>query len=271
LYRGNATRFSRGSGFIKLLLNSHWYILITIEVTAAVSNASCNTLIIMSTYDQSLKAADFLKAVANALSKVLCGETEVRNYGKYEDLPMADHVVVTCPSLSLLLEKEHPGWDSSSPHYNDRKLAEDHAVHLLSRPLLTNSSSCLAGTAEALRHNILSSLALLVDSRLNAYSDLLERHAAVASYTTEDMSQWAIREKNLRILSKGAQVEAASFSTLFECDDATIVEDDGAGEASGQLTVSMDLVIPTRSGKATLAAIAFHTSGRIRGASCLFL
>lgn len=220
----------------------------------------------MSTYDQSLKATDLLKAAANALSKVFSGETEVRNRRNAPEVAMAnDHVVITCPSLSLLREKEHSGLDSSSssPHYNDRKLAEDHAVHLLNRPLRTNDSNRLSGTADALRHNILSSLALLVDSRLHAYTDLLERHAAVAA--SDDVSEWVIREKNLRILSKGAQVEATSFCTQWECHDVTENGEDTA-EAAVQLLVSMDLCIPTRNGKTTLAAISFRTSGRIRGA-----
>ena len=223
----------------------------------------------MSTHRQSLNAAQVLNGIANALSKVFRGEAP-----EFRDVAMTDHVVFTCTSLSLTREKEHACLEDSSPHHGiDRKRAEDHAIHLLNRPLVLSGAldEILAHTADTLRRNILSSLAQLVDSRLYVYTDLLTRHAAVASShqprNKEDVaSQWAIQEKALRILDKGAQVEAAALRTQFECREQSVEATSTSVAAALHFIVSMDLVVPSRNGTTTLAAVSFHTSGSIRGA-----
>jgi hypothetical protein len=210
-------------------------------------------------------------------------------------LKMAEEIVLSCPSLSLLHEKEDQHGDSH--RYTDRKVAEEHAVDLLNRPLSLLSAAALReGTslvrilthaARMIRLNVVSSFALLVDSRLHAYTDLLARHAVVLASQSMMMSTsdavvdeekwsnfpnataWAVNEKKWTILSLGAQVEASALGSLFTVGSKTTTLDMGkdgdVASAMLNFVVTMNLAIPTPNGNRTVIPVSFSTKGNMIG------
>ena len=181
-----------------------------------------------------------------------------------------------CPGLSLKHGKEWSSSDlassSASDHRycNDRKQAEEHAVDLLSRPLQGHASPVFAGgignvilgeqgnrVAQLLQSNIYSSFAVLMDSRLHAYSSVLARHAMSMPDEVPN-----IQEKLAEILLIGTRIEADKMSTLFL---PTAFEKD---KASLTFQVTMELTIPSDrkgSSKKQTIAVAFETLGSIHG------
>jgi hypothetical protein len=211
-------------------------------------------------------------------------------------LKMAEEIVLSCPSLSLLHEKEDQRGDSH--RYTDRKVAEEHAVDLLNRPLSLLSAAALReGTflvrilthaARMIRLNVVSSFALLVDSRLHAYTNLLARHAVVLASQSIMMSTsdaavneeskwsnypnanaWAVDEKKLTILSIGAQVEASALESLFTVGNKTTTLDMGKdGDVASALlnfVVTMNLSIPTPNGNRKVIPVSFSAKGNMTG------
>jgi len=176
-----------------------------------------------------------------------------------------------CPSLSLKHSKEERSSStdpSSSEHHGhyDRKQAEEHAVILLTRPLkhTTRSSTSTFGSsgigenaAQLLQQNISASFAILVDSRLHAYSSVLARHAL--SLPDEVTN---VQEKLAEILLVGTRVEVEQVTTQFALSEA---EDD---PSSLTFQVEMDLTIPAdrkhSKAKKTIS-VAFETAGSIHG------
>jgi hypothetical protein len=211
---------------------------------------------------------------------------------------MAEEIVLCCPSLSLLHEKEDQHGDSH--RYTDRKVAEEHAVDLLNRPmsLLRAAAALREGTsvvrmfthaARMIRHNMVSSFALLVDSRLHAYTNLLARHAVVlASQRSRMMSTsdaavdeasnwsnypnataWAVDEKKWTILSLGAQVEAIALGSLFTVGNKTTTSDMGndgdVASAMLNFVVTMNLAIPAPNGNRKVIPVSFSAKGNMIG------
>jgi hypothetical protein len=188
---------------------------------------------------------------------------------------------VACPSLSLHHGKEvHFGVSGRS---TPRKHAEDHAVNLLSRPLedlvemeLNETEAMLRifRSARSLLQNVYSSFAVLVDSRLHAYTDFLSRHALTLSskkrrpgVSEENFSHTAaieaIEEKLAMIRATGALVEAVNLVTRFELQEEQSSLAEGA--AMLNFVVLMDFEIPRPNGKKAVLSVSFATTGTIAG------
>lgn len=229
---------------------------------------------------------------------------------------------VSCPGLSLHHKKlsPHSFIESSSDHSADRKLAKGHAINLLARPLESESAlrraendrgaddteleatmpPAIARSARTLLRNFSSSFAVLIDSRLRAYTDFLSRHAmtllasktnwsartAAASTTTDaDAAEHrvprsvaaarAIEEKLALILAKGAQVAMTAVALRFELpgDVSTMFQDESIAAASLlNLVVSMDFVVPRARGSSELQfSVSFSTPGMMTGTSIIVL
>lgn len=170
-----------------------------------------------------------------------------------------------CPGLALKHSKDErsssdPSSSENHGHY-DRKQAEEHAVALLTRPLQHCSASRTRGIgeidAQLLQQNISASFAILVDSRLHAYSSVLARHAL--SLPEEDTN---VQEKLAEILLVGTRVDVEQVSTRFVLSEA---EDDPSPLT---FQVGMDLTIPSdrkQSKSKKAISVAFETAGSIHG------
>lgn len=217
-----------------------------------------------------LSRSDTLAAIARLLSTShLEKAPEFPRHKEFSSMTVVDslqELTVSCPGLSLHHEKG--GHCGVSDHYADRKHAEDHAVSLLARPLevhneekLNQSGSVLpiARSARALLQNIYASFAVLVDSRLRAYTDFLARHAMTLSSHHGSALQ-AIEEKLAMILATGAQVEVNTLATKFSLCEGT-----ASSSAMLNFGVTMEFAVPRPNGKKEILSISFSTSGKMTG------
>jgi hypothetical protein len=199
-------------------------------------------------------------------------------------------IMVSCPCLSLHHGKD--GHCGASNHCADRKHAEDHAVCLLARPLKVPKEDeeqeeaepkfIVARSARALVQNIYSSFAVLVDSRLHAYTDFLARHALAlkskkyASDAAEesflnDAAVRGIEEKLAMILATRGQVEADTFVTRFELQTEGMALLDGTkSSAVLNFVVDADFAVPRPHGKKEVVSVSFSTTGTITGTCIVF-
>ena len=119
-------------------------------------------------------------------------------------------------------------------------------MNLLARPLLVDTTAAGGigenSAAALLQQNLYSSFAVLVDSRLHAYSAFLARHALSLSDEAEAAS---IREKLSEILVVGSQVAAETMDTRFTTGDG-IIDEGSSPLSSATLTlhVTLDVSIP---------------------------
>jgi hypothetical protein len=190
--------------------------------------------------------------------------------GKMEELD------VICPSLSLHHDKEKFGVSQKV----DRKLAEDRAVDLLSRPVRLRHGECQPDDTKLrmscfgadLLQNIYSSFAVLVDCRLRAYSDLLARHVAKLTIKkkrskTDDAALPEYGDNAVRVLGEkleamyaiASKVEATAIVTQFTLEN---IELDAAVSAMLRFHVSINLKIP---GIDEAMLVEFHTPGTMTG------
>lgn len=226
------------------------------------------------------RATETLSAIARMLSLTPDSHSDTNSHcdERHRSVTPSVHEWV-CPGLSLKHGKECSSLDlassSTSEHRYcyDRKQAEEHAVELLSRPLQCDTNPVLGGigdvilgesgdhAAQLLQSNIYSSFAVLMDSRLHAYSTVLARHAL--SLPDEIPN---IQEKLAEILLIGTRIEADKMSTQFLLTDG---ENDHAWLT---FQVTMELTIPSNresSSKKQTIAVAFEASGSIHGTCAL--
>jgi len=236
------------------------------------SGKSCVTAIIMS-------REEALAAAAQLLSLTRTDHPNSRLAQKLQRTMTRNIRGWVCPGLSLKHDaKEGGGSSSSSNHssHQDREQAEEHAVNLLARPLLVeaaaDTTAAAAGigenSARQLQQNLYSSFAVLVDSRLHAYSAFLARHALSLSDEAEAAS---IREKLAEILVVGSQLAAETMDTRFTTGDG-IYDDEGSSPLSSAtltLHVTLDLSIPSDGSKQSKAKknipVSFEITGSIQG------
>jgi hypothetical protein len=197
-------------------------------------------------------------------------EFSLMTEGKMEELS------VICPSLSLHHDKGKFGVSQKV----DRKLAEDRAVDLLSRPVhfrlgesqIDDTEHRVSFLGSDLLQNIYSSFAVLVDCRLRAYSDLLARHVAKLSIkkkrcnTTNaslpeygDNAVQVLGEKLDAMYAIASKVEATAIFTQFTLEN---IELDAAVSTMLRFNVTINLKIP---GSEEALVVEFQTPGTIRG------
>lgn len=167
-----------------------------------------------------------------------------------------------CPGLSL----KHVETEDHH-HFSDRKQAEKYALNMLSRPL----EASVIEAPEALLQNVYASFAVLVDSRLRAYTTFLARHALTLSEEQDhtehlhpQMAVRAVEEKIAAILSIGKRVDANTFYTRFEVQPKAKT----SGNVSTSLlcfVAAMDLNIPVNETLHEAVSTSFSTSGSIQG------
>ena len=238
----------------------------------AVAELNNNSSNIMTT-----KAAERLCDIARILSLTPNSHSNTNSHWdeeRHRSVTRSVHEWV-CPGLSLKHGKACSSSDlassSASEHRYcyDRKQAEEHAVELLSRPLQYDTNPVLGGigdvtlrergdhAAQLLQSNIYSSFAVLMDSRLHAYSTVLARHALSLPEEVPN-----IQEKLADILLIGTRIEADKMSTQF------LLTDGKNDHASLTFQVTMELTIPSdreSSSKKQTIAVAFETTGSIHG------
>ena len=187
---------------------------------------------------------------------------------------------VICPSLSLHHKKEsHCG---GPDHCSDRKHAEDRAVSLLNRPLNIGDDESdeplqrIARYALAIRQNIYSAFAVLVESRLRAYADLLKRQVLAISFkkhflqtngTSASLADIAIEEWLAIILKNSAQIKTDAVVTRFDLQGVPYAIGNTTTAAAISFDVALD--IPKQDHKEA-KSISFSTSGKITS-TCISL
>jgi hypothetical protein len=197
-------------------------------------------------------------------------EFSLMTEGKIEEL------VVICPALSLHHDKGKFGVSQKV----GRKLAEDRAVDLLSRPVQLRLGESQIDDTELrmsffgadLLQNIYSSFAVLVDCRLRAYSDLLARHVAKLSIKKKrsntdsaglpeygDNAVRVLGEKLEAMYAIASKVEATAIVTQFTLEN---IEVDAAVSAMLRFNVTINLKVP---GRDEALLVEFHTPGTMTG------
>jgi hypothetical protein len=220
----------------------------------------------------------------------------------------SEDLLMQCPGLLLHSEKGDPNNHDHNHHYTNRKQAKDHAINLLNRPLTVPDSvvSCqrISRATRILIQNVFTSFALLVDSRLHAYTDLLTRHAIVltsmdaslvqqqppnaednARYVNSPMSNFemeakvsVINAKKFMMQLKCAKTEARALTTHVQIVDnnesTSLLHQDQNGyvlKTSIIYTFAMDLCIPESEGKIKVVPISFSTEGIMKCKELLYI
>jgi hypothetical protein len=198
------------------------------------------------------------------------GETPACKNGFEKSFPR-----LAIPGLSLRHhhDKDHHN-DKDHRHRHDtgsRKDAEEHAVALLARPLReeTSDDGSIVSQNTLLLQNALASFAVLVDSRLHAYSSFLARHAlSIRDGKRKDSEDSAlvkgIEEKLEQMLGVGSKLSAKTVETRFELLD----EGNKSSEASTRLklNVNIDFGFPCPATSEEVGvSVFFSTTGDMKG------
>lgn len=225
---------------------------------------------------------DALAAIADLLSSAFSEkelETPFLKEFSHHGASLEREFRVHLPCLTLDHEKE----EGISDGYSNRKHAEERAVCLLARPLQeqeeegSTPSTRIARSARSLLHNVYHSFAVLVDSRLHAYTNFLASHALSQSakigdnfaddFHNERRAVRGIEEKIVMMLATGAHVAAGALAARFEVtqDEGSTVQEGSKFSSKIGFVVAMDFGVPRHNGKNEVVTIAFSTTGTITG------
>jgi hypothetical protein len=197
---------------------------------------------------------------------------------------------LSCSALSLKRDQEDVpsiGHDKiSSTDVGSPKQVQGNAAALLAREIRSNEdgasentngivtvTSTLAKIPETLLGNVYESFAVLVDSRLRAYSNFLALQGVSLarkdpSFTIADLR--ALEEKIEALLVAGRKVLVDSVSTHFEESRLTEdVDEESACPVSLPLLfrVEINLIVPRSSGETEKVNVSLSAPGKITGKS----
>lgn len=214
------------------------------------------------------------------------GETHLRIVSRPVTLPFRS---LSIPALSL----KHK--DEENRSSDGKNQVQEHAASLLARQLLvsacsssTTSSSIRTSTAYAaqgtfdfasvpdrLLNNIYESFAVLVISRLRAYSTFLARQGLSLANNKEKESSvdsqvvnTQVEQKIEALMETGTRVAVDSVKTHFEVQSLQVLEDEDNAELASlplELQVEMDLVVPRSKGDQEVVHVSFAAPGEITG------
>jgi hypothetical protein len=130
----------------------------------------------------------------------------------------------------------------------------------------------LSKIPDTLLGNVYESFAVLVDSRLRAYSSFLAREGVTAlakknpSVVPADLG--ALEQKIKALLAVGRKVSIHSVSTYFEESQLMEYEErDSRVSFALQFQVHMNLIVPRTSGETERVSVSLSAPGQITGKS----
>jgi hypothetical protein len=187
-----------------------------------------------------------------------------------------------CPALSLKHDRE----ETSSADVQSRKQVQGNAAALLAREIRSREeeasedingivavTSALSKIPETLLGNVYESFAVLVDSRLRAYSNFLALQGVSLarkdpSFARADLK--ALERKIEALLVAGRKVSVDSVSTHFE--ESRLMEDDDEESASRLslpllFQVQINLIVPRINGEIEKVNVSLSAPGQIIGKS----
>jgi hypothetical protein len=196
---------------------------------------------------------------------------------------------LSCPALSLRHDREESALngvdESTSSTTSDdrtRKQVQGNTADLLAREIRidqekasdsTNGiATSLSKIPDTLLGNVYESFAVLVDSRLRAYSNFLAREGVLSvvkknpSVVPADLG--ALEQKIKALLAVGRKVSIHSVSTHFE--ESQLMEDDESDlyvSFALQFQVQMILIVPRTSGETECVSVSLSAPGQITGKS----
>jgi len=131
---------------------------------------------------------------------------------------------ISFPLLSLA----HESVEEDNGDLIEREQAEKHAAALLARPVTSN-------VRPTLHHHLFEGLAILIQSRLRAYADLVLRHKELSPGPCDKLD---------RLFCIAACVYGDNVKASFELDRDLLDESVDGAEAPLKLRFSVDLVVP---------------------------
>jgi hypothetical protein len=183
-----------------------------------------------------------------------------------------------CPSLSLKHDQEDAG---------SRQQVQGNAAALLARESRSSEeeafentngivtvTSALSKIPETLLGNVYESFAILVDSRLRAYSNFLALQGVTLAKSDPSLTTpadlRALEQKIEALLIAGSKISVDSVSTHFE--ETRILEDDDEQIASRVslpflFRLQMNLNVPRTSGETERVNVSLSAPGQITGKS----
>jgi hypothetical protein len=196
---------------------------------------------------------------------------------------------LSCPALSLKHDQEEipsNGLDkTSSTDVRSHQQEQGNAAALLAREIRSSEeasentngiatvTSTLSKIPEALLGNVYESVAILVDSRLRAYSNFLALQGVTRakkdpSFTPADVK--ALEQKIEALLVAGSKISVDSVSTHFE--ESGIMEDDDEQSATSVslpflFRVQINFIVPRTSGETERVNVSLSAPGQITGKS----
>jgi hypothetical protein len=200
---------------------------------------------------------------------------------------------LSCPALSLKHDQEEiPSNElvkTSSTNVRSRKQVKGNAAALLARVIRSSEEEASGNTngigavtsalsmskiPDTLLDNVYESFAVLVDSRLRAYSNFLALQGVTLarkdpSFASGDLK--ALEQKIEALLVAGRKISVASVSTHFE--ECRLMEDDDDEESASRVTlpflfrVQINLIVPRSNGETELVNVSLSASGLITGKS----
>jgi hypothetical protein len=197
---------------------------------------------------------------------------------------------LSCPALSLKHDQEEIPFDgiheTASTDARSRKQVQGNAAALLAREIRSSQEEAFENTSgivtvttalskipETLLGNVYESFAILVDSRLRAYSNFLALQGVTLartdpSFTPADLR--ALEQKIDALLIAGSKIAVDSVSTHFE--ETRILEDDDEQRTSCVslpflFRVQINLIVPRTSGETERVNVSLSAPGQITGKS----
>jgi predicted peroxiredoxin len=213
--------------------------------------------------------------------------------GQVSELKEEGLKTLCCPSLSLKHDQEDNPFDgiqkNSSTDARSRQQVQGNAAALLAREIkssgeeafentngIVTDTSALSKIPEALLGNVYESFAILVDSRLRAYSNFLALQGVTlaqsdpSSTTPADLR--ALEQKIEALVLAGSKISVDSVSTHFE--EIRILEDDDDDEQIASrvslpflFRLQMNLIVPCTSGEVERVNVSLSAPGQISGKS----
>lgn len=181
-------------------------------------------------------------------------------------------IVIECPSLSL--QHEHVESKSMGPRSRDQVAV--HAASLMARSeniTVTYSEgkfSVCKDKEKELLENLYQSFAILVHSRVRAYTTMIARHCTTISGkdvsldTHMETTQRCIGKKLDRLLNAAHAIHLDKMATSFEVESLSMDDDDSVTPLS--FGFQIDLGLPaSNAGKSTAYKMAINVPGEVKG------
>lgn len=197
-----------------------------------------------------------------------CEMTKEGGCHESADAPLK--IVVACPSLSL----QHEHVESKAAGPRSREQVAVHAASLMARQenitvTYSNGAFSVCNHKEKqLLENVYQSFAILVYSRVRAYTTMIARHCTDllekdAADTRVKTAQSCAGKKLDRLLNAAHAIHLDKMATTFEVESVNLDEDDSVTPLAFGLTI--DLNLPAPNAESRTYKMSIKAPGEIKG------